>query len=194
MELLNFGDAADPLLHTRIIVEAEQHESALVLDSGRFKLVYMGDQSLYKGMLRLIQAMDGVDADLFMVGTPNRTLQRLAPSNIKFAGTVSPQEVLSILRQADVLVNPSDQDSNFKLQEYVRAGRPILGVAGRMSWAFEHGKDAWLVDDLREGVIRLRDDVALRSRLVEGLKDRPVLTWEQVVRKLEEVLLKVVRD
>jgi len=175
-------------------VTPDQRPSSMVIGSARFKVIYLGDQSLYKGMHRLMAAMEAMDADLFMVGTTNPELQRIAPPNVQFVGKVLPQEVQAVLRQADVLVNPSDQDSNFKLQEYVRAGKPILGVTGRMACAFEHGKDAWLADDLRAGLIRLKEDAVLRARLEAGLRQRSIMTWEEVGRALESVLLAVVRE
>jgi glycosyltransferase involved in cell wall biosynthesis len=143
-------------------------------------------------MRGLMDAMRGVDADLFMVGTINPDLQEVAPPNVRFVGRVPSREVQSVLRQADVLVNPSDQDSNFKLQEYIRAGKPILGVRGRMAWAFDHGKNAWLADDLREGMILLKDSSALRARLAEGVKTFRILTWQEAVRELETVLFSAV--
>lgn len=170
-------------------VTPEQRPGQMVLNSTRLKVVYLGDQSLYKGMRMLMDAMRGADAELFMVGTVNPDLQGIAPGNVRFMGKIPPQEVQSVLQQADVLVNPSDQDSNFKLQEYIRAGKPILGVKGRMEWAFEHGRDAWLADDLADGLKRLSADAGLRTALAEGVRRLPVLTWEQVVRRLEGVLL-----
>lgn len=172
-------------------VEADQRPTSVRLESSRFKAAYLGDQALYKGMRRLMEAMRGLDADLFMVGTVNPALRERAPANVHFIGRVPPQEVQAVLGQADVLVNPSDQDSNFKLQEYIRAGKPILGVEGRMAWAFTHGEDAWLAGDLREGLALLGRDAALRERLAAGLRRRRVLTWEEVGRELESVLLGV---
>ncbi len=175
-------------------ITPEEWPAPFRLESSRFKVVYLGDQSLYKGVLRLVKAMEGLDADLFMIGPINPPLQRVAPANVHFTGPVKPMEVTAMLRQADVLVNSSDQDSNFKLQEYIRAGRPILGVEGRMAWAFEHGQDAWLVADLREGLVRLMEDPALRERLTEGVRRRRVPTWEETVRDLEAVLLRVAEE
>jgi glycosyltransferase involved in cell wall biosynthesis len=172
-------------------VTPDQRPGPMVLESPRLKVVYLGDQSLYKGMTKLMEAMRGAEAELFMVGTVNPALQSLAPANVRFMGRIPPEEVLSVLSQADVLVNPSDQDSNFKLQEYIRAGKPILGVTGRMEWAFEHGRTAWICSDLAEGLARLAADPALRERLAAGARSLSYLTWEQTVRRLEAVLLAV---
>ena len=174
-------------------IEPAVEPAALTLQSARTKAVYLGDQSLYKGMTALMEAMRGVEADLFMVGTVNPALRALAPDNVHFVGRVPPRQVRGVLEQADILVNPSNQDSNFKLQEYVRAGKAILGVEGHMAWAFRHGEDAWLTADLRDGLKRLAGDPGLRDRLAEGVRRRPVLTWEQVGRELEAVLLRVTR-
>lgn len=173
-------------------VTPNQRTGSLILQSSRFKVVYLGEQSMYKKMPELIGAMNGLEADLFMVGKTNPATKKVAPPNVWFMGPVPPEEVLSVLRQADVLVNSGDQDSNFKLQEYIRAEKPILGVAGRMAWAFEHGKDAWLSHDFRDGLIRLMEDASLRVRLTEGVRAHRVLTWEQVVRKLESALVATV--
>lgn len=174
-------------------VEPASEPVSLKLQANRIKAVYLGDQSLYKGMTALMEAMRGVDIDLFMVGTVNPALRALAPDNVHFVGRVPPRQVRGVLEQADILVNPGNQDSNFKLQEYVRAGKAILGNDGRMAWAFRHGEDAWLTGDLRDGLKRLAGDRELRDRLSEGVRKRVILNWEQVGRELESVLARVTR-
>jgi len=183
-----------PAIHIPHGVHGEIRETRHRLEAPGLKIVYLGDQSWYKGMRRLIEAMRRCpEATLFLVGDENPELRRRAPSNVRFTGRVPPEEVPAILRQADVLVNPADQDSNFKLQEYLRAGRPILGVNGRMNMAFTHGQDAWLVDDLAQGIHELGRNPLLRKQLAEGARHRPVLTWEHCVRRLEGVLLEAIR-
>lgn len=167
------------------------HETATRLESVRMKVVYLGDQSSYKRVGDLVESVRGLACDLFMVGRPNPDLRRVAPGNVHFTGPVPAEEVQAVLAQADVLANPSDQDSNFKFFEYIRAGKPILGVKGRAEYAFRNGEDALLVDDLRAGLERLIREPDLRRRLAENVKKREWLTWEQAVRRLERVLLDV---
>ncbi len=174
-------------------VHGEERETSLCLDAPGVKVVYLGDQSWYKGMGRLMRAMRQCpDATLFLIGDVNRELKKRAPGNVRFTGRVPPEEVPAVLRQADILVNPSDQDSNFKLQEYVRAGRSILGLRGRMEHVFTHGMDAWLVRDLGQGLCELARNPTLRARLAEGVRRRSVLSWEESVRRLEQVLMEAV--
>lgn len=162
------------------------------LESNRLKIVYLGDQNPYKGVGKLVEAVRGTECDLFMVGEPHPDLMPVSPPNVHFVGTVPAEEVQAVLAQADVLANPSDQDSNFKFFEYIRAGKPILGIKGRAEYAFRNGEDALLVDDLREGVERLIREPELRALLAANVRKREWLTWEQAVRRLESVLYEVV--
>ena len=168
-------------------VDGEQRPTTLRLDSSRMKVVYLGDQSPYKGVTDLVRAVDGVECDLYMVGTTNREVKAMSPANVHFTGPVPPEEVQAVLAQADVLVNPSDQDSNFKFAEYAKAGKAILGRRGRANWAFSDGEDALLVDDFREGLGRLIHDVDLRERIAANVQKREVLSWQAVAQRTMQV-------
>jgi glycosyltransferase involved in cell wall biosynthesis len=168
-----------------------QRPTSLRLESSRVKVVHLGEQSVYKRTPQLIEAVRGLDCDLYLVGSVNEALRPGAPANAHFVGPVSPEEIQAVLAQADILVNPSDQDSNFKFFEYIKAGKPILGVKGRAECAFCDGVDALLVDDLRAGLGRLIGSPELRAQLAAGVRRRESLTWEQVVRRVEGVLLRV---
>jgi glycosyltransferase involved in cell wall biosynthesis len=129
-----------------------------------------------------------VEGDLFLLGEINYELREMAKNqkNIHFLEPVPSQEVLSILKQADLLINTSDQDSNFKFFEYIRAGKPILAYDGRPGLIFKHKTNAYLTQNFGIGVMELSKDKKLRKKLsknVKQLKNQYVFTWEEVAKK-----------
>lgn len=144
---------------------------------------YLGDQSPYKRVDKIIEAVRDLPCDLFLIGNPNEDLKKKAGKNVHFIGYVDELEVKSLMKQADVLVNTSDQDCNYKIFEYVAAGRPILGYKGRIGFVFKNRRDALLVDDFREGVKELIKDKKLRNSLEKNIRRFETPTWSEIADK-----------
>jgi glycosyltransferase involved in cell wall biosynthesis len=160
----------------------------LALKKTGIKVLYLGEQSRYKKVDKIIEAFKKVEGDLFLLGEINYELREMAKNqkNIHFLEPVPSQEVLSILKQADLLINTSDQDSNFKFFEYIRAGKPILAYDGRPGLIFKHKTNAYLTQNFGIGVMELSKDKKLRKKLsknVKQLKNQYVFTWEEVAKK-----------
>ncbi len=174
-------------------ISPDQRPTKVKLESKRTKIVYLGAQFRYKGTFELVQSVRDLDCDLFMVGPIDPELPPISPPNVHFVGEIPQPEVQAVLAQADMLLNSSNQDSNFKWYDYIAAGKPMVGVKGRPEWFLKDGEDALLVDDFRAGIRRLLADPALGRRLADNVKKRPVLTWEDVSRKFETMLARVSR-
>jgi glycosyltransferase involved in cell wall biosynthesis len=121
-----------------------------------------------------------------LFGKPNPEFQKIASKNVHFMPFVPPDEIPSILQQADILINPSDQDSSFKFFEYIRAGRPILGFKGRPSYIFDHMENAYLTNDFKDGIKKLVENSLLREKIsknIKKLRKGYTLTWKEVAQK-----------
>jgi glycosyltransferase involved in cell wall biosynthesis len=154
--------------------------------------IYLGEQSRYKQVDKIITAVKNQPCDLFLFGAINKELLPLKTKNVHFMGYANPREVPSLLKQADILVNTSDQDSNFKFFEYIRAGKPILAFAGRPRFLFEHGKTAYLTKDFSSGLKELISNAKLRRVLEHNVKKMKTFSWEEIADKYLELIEKVI--
>jgi glycosyltransferase involved in cell wall biosynthesis len=96
---------------------------------GRFFL-FLGRLSSEKGVDALLHAWRRVSTKLLLVGDGPEAahLRTIAPSNVEFRGTVEPNEVPSLLRQARALVVPSKhhEGAGKVVLEAYAAGVPVL--------------------------------------------------------------------
>jgi len=152
----------------------------LKIKKRNLKIIYLGEQSLYKKVDELIRAVEGLNCDLFLFGKPNPEFQKIASQNVHFMGYVLELEVRSVLKQADILVNTSNQDCNYKLSEYISIGKPLLAYDGLPANIFTHKENAYLTRDFREGIIELIKNKKLRKKLENNIKKLRVFNWEQI--------------
>jgi glycosyltransferase involved in cell wall biosynthesis len=165
---------------------------------GKVKIVYTGDLSIYRQSDKMINAVMGLDCELYLFGKLKPEFQKLAQNikNVHFMGFIPAEEIPSVLKQADILINPADQDSSFKFFEYIRAGRPILAFQGRPGYLLTHRETAYLTNDLAKGIKELVKDKKLRNEIGKGaarLSKEITLTWEQVARKHLELYKRILR-
>ena len=142
-------------------------------------LVYLGDQGKFKRVDRIIEAVKGKECDLFLVGTINPEMVKIAEKskNIHFMGQVDESEVRPVLSQADIVVNTSDQDCNYKLFEYISIGKPILAYDGRVSYLLRHNENAYLTKDFKKAIDELINDKSLIKKIEINIKKFKVYTW-----------------
>ena len=155
------------------------------------KVVYLGDQSKWKKVDKLIKAVKDLDCDLFLIGKPNPEFQKIAPKNAHFIGYVPELEVHSLLKQADILVNTSNQDCNYKLSEYIFIGKPLLAHDGLARNVFKHKINAYLTKDFKKGLIELINDQKLRQNLEKNIKNIPVYSWGEITHKYLNLFKKI---
>ena len=148
------------------------------------KVVYSGNQfHKLRRLDTIILAVKDLDCDLFLIGKTDPKLVPIAPSNVHFMGEVDPHEVLSILKQADILVNNMDADCNFKLFDYISVGKPIVTSDGMVRYLLKDKEDAILTNDFRKDLKMLIEDKNLREKLERNIKKIKVKTWEQVAEE-----------
>jgi glycosyltransferase involved in cell wall biosynthesis len=152
------------------------------------KVIYVGDQfTKFKKVDKIVLAAKGLKCDVFLFGTTNKELIPLGGKNVHFMGQIHPYEIPSVLKQADILVNTADMDHNFKLFEYIRAGKPILAIDGKARYIFTHGENAFLTNDIGKGLNILINNKRLREKIEENVKKIQIKTWNEVSRAHLEI-------
>ncbi|MEI6970043.1 MAG: glycosyltransferase [bacterium] len=163
--------------------------------SGDLKLVYCGDQGLYKRTGDIVDAMAHVPAGikLYMIGTPNPDLQRRASGNVVFLGRLPENDKWAVISQADVVVCTADTDCNAKFHEYLRMKKPILAYDGIPNCLFKNGVNALLTRDYPAAILKLRESPALRAALAANAeRDIPVYEWKEISRQYEQAFRDIV--
>jgi glycosyltransferase involved in cell wall biosynthesis len=186
-----------------------------LLDSERVSLVYTGRFGSYgrdpRSLLKALTTLAGEDPEaasrleLVIAGPLTAEEDALlrsapvAPARIVIAGSLRRADALALQREADALLllasSRRSQLANFKLYEYLAAGRPILALAagteaGRI--VTESGGDAVSADD-PEGITR-----ALR-RLLDGALAAPgdeaqhFYSYPAVAERMAEVVESTIR-
>lgn len=161
---------------------------------GDVKILYSGEQSKRKRVDRLIGAVKDIDCELYLFGRTNEELRKNAPDNVHFMGMVKYTELPRYLKAADVLVLTADDDCTLKMFEYIRAGKVILGLRGRVNYVLTHRENVYLTDDLAEGLRELIGDKVLRAQLVTNVKKMNIYTWEEIAEKYMEFIEEIIGD
>lgn len=139
--------------------------------------IYLGRLSREKGVRFLLEAWGGLDAPLLIAGDgPERALlERSAPSNVSFLGTVPPERGTELVREARCLILPSIwyEGAPRSIPEAYAAGVPVIASRiGGIPEFVDHGRSGFLIPPgdqsaLRQAVTRLMHDET-SSELAEG--------------------------
>jgi len=148
------------------------------------KVIYLGDlTSRFKRVDKIISAAKNTNCDLFLFGEkPYAELIEMSEGykNIHFMGWIDTQEVASILKQGNILVNTANHDMSMKFLDYINAGKPILALNDRPAKFFVHGKTAYLTNDFEKGLRELIRDKRVRSEIKKNMKNIKVYSWDDV--------------
>jgi len=159
---------------------------------GGIKVVYAGEQSERKRVDKLIDAVRDVNCDLYLFGKINEKFRRNAPDNVHFMGLINQKDLPGYLKAADILVLTADDDCTLKMFEYIKAGKTILGIRGRLNYVLTHLENAYLTDDLSQGLKELIGSYELRDRLAGNVKKIKIHTWEEIAMMYLDALGKIV--
>ncbi len=147
---------------------------------GKIKILYGGEQSKRKRVDKLIDAVKNIDCELYLFGNTNEKFKKNASPNVHFMGQVKYTEMPSYIKGADIVVLTADDDCTLKMFEYIKAGKTILGLRGRVNYVLTHRENAYLTDDLAKGLKELIEHEELRNQLSENVKKIKINTWRDV--------------
>jgi rhamnosyl/mannosyltransferase len=170
--------------------------------NGPFTVVYLGQIRPYKGLPVLLKAFQGLqDGRLWIIGDGHqaeagrRLARALGLPDVTFFGHLPDEQMIQHLQQAHVLVLPSVTRSEafgLALLEGMSAGcvpvashlPGVADVVGHEGFTFPPGDQ----QALREILIRLRDDSALRIYKASLAQARARLyPWERVIFGYEHI-------
>ena len=162
--------------------------------AGNIKVLYSGEQSKRKRVDVLIDAVKDIDCELYLFGKTNEKLKKNASKNVHFMGLVKYTELPSYLKAADILVLTADDDCTLKMFEYIKTGKPILGIRGRVNYVLTHGEDAYLTADLAKGLTELIKHEDLRMKLANNVQKIKVHTWKEIADEYIAFLERIIGD
>jgi glycosyltransferase involved in cell wall biosynthesis len=158
-------------------VDASLFAQGRVDRSGRSgcTFLYVGRLDREKGLDVLFRALDGVPAELVVVGQGDDEgrLRSLAPDRVRFTGPLERDALPAVYAEADAFVLPSlSEPWGMVLLEAAAAGLPLVATeAAGAAWeAIEDGENgvrvpAGDVTALADALRRLAADPALRQRM-----------------------------
>ncbi len=163
----------------------EYRDETLFGNRGRKSIVFVGRLVERKGVTYLIDAMEQIDADLYIVGTgpEEQALKEQAkriPGKIHFLGTKNHHELPAIYASADVCVFPSIRASDgteegfgLVILEAMASGTPVVASkSGGIVDIIEDGVNGLLaqekdVKQLSECINSVLNDRELSQRIIE---------------------------
>ena len=170
---------------------------------GSFTVVFLGQMRPYKGLPILLQAVQDIEnIRIWVIGDGHSAdeYRKLAAflniADITFWGRLDDQEMISLLKQAHVIVLPSVTRSEafgIALLEGMAAGLVpvashlpgVADVVGNEGMTFAPGD----VRALNQILVRLRDDPSLRQHLAHLAQAKARLySWERTVFEYERII------
>lgn len=134
-KFIEFGVQADRVIYIPNFLDRDNPKVNENNNSKKY-LLYFGRLSEEKGIFTLIQAMEKIDMDLYVVGSGplkegiNKYIKEHNMTNIKMLGFKSGQELVDIVGNAKAVVLPSEWYENgpYSAIEALQVGRPIIGA------------------------------------------------------------------
>lgn len=146
---------------------------------GALKAVYVGSMNHYKQTKKIIDAVRGIQCDMYLVGKSDEPLKEL-PANVHYVGAVPSKDVPKYLKAADILIHTPNDDSTLKIYEYLAAKKPILALNGRIAYLLRHREEAYLTDDLHQGLKELISDNALMAAIKKNAGRIKLYSWDEI--------------
>lgn len=171
-----FPNAINANLFKKLNKRECREKLGLPLDA--FITIFVGSYKETKGPHRLSDALNGID------GKPVHSIfvgfGDIKPSakNMLFEGRLQHTNIPLYLNAADVFVLPTQAEGCCNaIIEAMACGLPIISSNLPFNWDVLDDSNSIMVDpnnidEIREAIVKLRDDAGLRNRLAEGALNR----------------------
>ncbi len=125
------------------LIESDESKTSIQFDSNTFNITFAGNISLYQNLENVINGFKLANIQnckIHIIGDGSKLsdLKQLVEleniDNIEFYGRRPATEILDILSNSDALLLPLISDEGiqktepFKIQSYLKSGKPILGI------------------------------------------------------------------
>lgn len=171
--------------------------------SSKSYCLYLGRIDFYnKGIDTLLEAFKDLDIPLYIAGS-GKDIDKIKTikGNIKYLGYLSKEEKIDILKNAKFLIVPSRYEGQaVVVLESAAVGTPVIvsdipelryAVEGGFGISFKK-EDA---NDLKEKIRYLWNNNDLLNKMsLNAVSFAKNYTWDSIVNKYEEYLLKVIND
>ncbi len=174
------------------IRQPELRDAPCIVVARNLEQLY-GNDTAIRALAILRQDLPGARLSIAGAGPELESLRRLArelgvAECVQFTGLLDTAQMVSLYRQADVVLNPSRADNTpNSILEALACGVPVVSSdVGGVPYLVEHSRTAWLVpvdapERLAEGIVSVIRDEGLRTRLVEnGLRLARDFSWPVV--------------
>jgi len=167
-------------------------------------ILYVGRLHKVKGIEYLLQAVQGLEEELWIIGRgpDQERLARMSGNvQVRFLGELSQDELFKYMQKARCLVLPSLSEAfpNVIL-EAMSAGLPVVATrVGAVPELITPGLTGFLVEPRDPGQIRRSIDILFQDHSLGEVMSRACLqesekySWPAVLKKFEDAILKVRR-
>jgi glycosyltransferase involved in cell wall biosynthesis len=170
-----------------------------------YRLLFVGQMRPYKGLNVLLQAVDGIDAQLSIVGDgPDRAryenyARKLKVRNARFYGTVTDDVLRQMYLSNDVLALPSvslNEAFGLVTLEAAAAGCAVVAsdLLGLRDTVEEFGILVKPNDPLklRDALLSLRDETVREKYITEGRRVAKEHSWHNVAKEYAKIYAEVI--
>jgi glycosyltransferase involved in cell wall biosynthesis len=170
-----------------------------------YRLLFVGQMRPYKGLNVLLQAVDGIDAQLSIVGDgPDRAryenyARKLKVRNARFYGTVTDDVLRQMYLSNDVLALPSvslNEAFGLVTLEAAAAGCAVVAsdLLGLRDTVEEFGILVKPNDPLklRDALLSLRDETVREKYITEGRRVAKEHNWHNVAKEYAKIYAEVI--
>ncbi|HEY1171518.1 MAG TPA: glycosyltransferase [Verrucomicrobiae bacterium] len=195
VEVIPFGIDQSRFLHTDA---AEQEEVVTLRQKAQMRpiLLNIGRLVGYKGQSYLVDAIQGLDVEVWFAGTGplqaelEQQVSRLGLQNrVKFWGGVDDRKLATLLKACDVFVFPSitpNEAFGIVQIEAMACAKPIIctDLPSGVPWVNQHNVTGLVVkpsdvQDLRNGIKQLIENPALARKMGEQGRQRAAVEFTE---------------
>lgn len=187
------------------VLDKAECRTRLNLPHDVFIVAFVGWFKEVKGPKRVAKALDGINIGekvySIFVGAGEHTEDNPECKNILFRGRLKQEQVPMYLNAADVFVLPTLHEGCCNsIVEAMACGLPIISSNLPFNWDILDNTNSIMIDpnnsdEIREAIIKLRDDKILRNELSNGsINKSKNLTLDKRAERIEGFIMERLLD